>query len=110
MNKPHENSELGAISKSDLIKRLKLRPLLTASKSFKTYKVKKSCALRELVPNLPGVKVWRGNAYYELTDEEEDISEDKKLIIQKTVGHSTCIDHFIVHNSFSNCTGYKGVF
>ena len=31
------------------------------------------------------IEYWKGYVYYELTDEDEDISEDKELILQKKV-------------------------
>ena len=42
--------------------------------------------LRDFIENLdPKMTFWSGCAFYELTDEEENISEDKELIFQKKV-------------------------
>ena len=68
---------------SDLCKKLKLKPI--TGRSLKTYKIDKSCALVEMVTQLQGVKNWRGNAFYQLTNEEEDITDDKDIILQKQV-------------------------
>ena len=68
---------------TDPYKKLKLTPI--TGRKLETHQIKQSCALREMVTQIPGVKNWRGNAFYQLTNEEEDITDDKELILQNKV-------------------------
>lgn len=60
-------------------KQLKLK--LITDRKLKVHPIEQSCELREFVTELLDVKFRKGHAFYELTNEKEDIHEDKELIL-----------------------------
>ena len=68
----------------DPLKQLKLKQI--KGRKIRTFKVTQNCSLREGFENFePKITSWKGHVFYELTDEEEDITDDKELILQKKV-------------------------
>ena len=78
--------ELTSVRKpeGDLKRRLKLNSV--TGRTLKCYQVEKNCMLKDFIKNLgPKMIFRRGCAFYELTSEEENVSEDQELILQKKV-------------------------
>ena len=79
------NSHHDTVTGTDTLKtQLKLKVI--TDRKFQQYLVDQNCALREYMERQQQkIEYWREYVYYELTDEDEDISEDKELILQKKV-------------------------
>ena len=58
---------------------------LVTERDFQVYHVEKDYELREFIEQEIEKEFQRGYVYYELTDEMEDISEDKEIIFQNKV-------------------------
>ena len=52
---------------------------------FKHLHVSRDCSLIELIEDINGLKFRQGCAYFEFTNEEEDITRDKQVILMRTV-------------------------
>ena len=60
-------------------KQLKLK--LNTDRKFEMHPIEQNCELREFVRKQLNVEFRKGHAFYELTNEKEDIPEDKELIL-----------------------------
>ena len=79
------NRHNDTVTETDTLKtQLKLKVI--TDRKFQQYSVDQNCALREYMERQQQkIEYWKGYVYYELTDEDEDISQDKELILQKKV-------------------------
>ena len=66
---------------------------LITDRELEVHSVKQNCELREFVRKELNIKVRKGHAFYELTHEKEDVSEDKELIILYKVYMTLYISH-----------------
>ena len=77
----------------DIQTKEQLKLKLITDRKLEVYPVEQNCELREFVTELLNIKFRKGHAFYELTHEKEDVSEDKELIILYKVYMTLYISH-----------------